>query len=110
MNQPEATEDQLDVLGQALRDDLAAATPAQREELIRDTVRTQTATILDNSEITDESNFVEQGLTSLKALELTRNLMTLTNVEIPLVAVLEYPTPAQLAEYIIDALAADPVA
>jgi acyl carrier protein len=109
MNQPEVivTEEQLGIQGQALRRDLASASATQREALVRDTVLAQSATILDHSGITADSNFVEQGLTSLKALELTRNLMTLTNVEIPLVAILEYPTPTQLAAYIVKALAGD---
>jgi acyl carrier protein len=96
-------EDQLTVEGAALRERLATATPGERETLLRETVRTQAAGILDHATITDDSNFVEQGLTSLKALELTRNLMTLTNVEIPLVAVIEYATPTQLARYIAEA-------
>lgn len=105
MPQSEITtdEDQLTLDGIALRDKLAAATPEEREKLLRETVRTQAADILDHATITDDSNFVEQGLTSLKALELTRNLMTLTNVEIPLVAIIEYATPTQLARYIAEA-------
>jgi acyl carrier protein len=106
MPQSETTtaEDQLTLDGIALRKRLDTAGPQQRDDILRNTVRTQAAAILDHTTIDDDSNFVEQGLTSLKALELTRNLMTLTNVEIPLVAVIEYPTPTQLARYIADAL------
>ena len=105
MTQSETTtaEDQLTLDGTALRKELTNATPEQREHILRQTVRTQAADILDHATIEDDSNFVEQGLTSLKALELTRNLMTLTNVEIPLVAIIEYPTPTQLAHYIAEA-------
>jgi acyl carrier protein len=99
-----ASEDQLVVDGEKLRQEIAAAGPEGREPILREAVRTQAADILDHATIDDDSNFVEQGLTSLKALELTRNLMTLTNVEIPLVAIIEYPTPTQLAGYISEAL------
>ncbi|MBB5936991.1 acyl carrier protein [Streptomyces zagrosensis] len=92
--------------GTELRKDLAAATPEEREAILRETVRTQLAGILSQSTIEDDSNFLENGLTSLTALELTRNLMTLTDVEIPLVAILEYPTPATLGNYLAEAYAA----
>jgi acyl carrier protein len=105
MPQPEITtdEDQLALDGVALRGKLATATPEERERLLCEAVRAQAAHILDHATIDDDSNFVDQGITSLKALELTRNLMTLTNVEIPLVAVIEYATPVGLARYIADA-------
>jgi len=99
-----ATEDQIVLDGAKLRQEIAAAGPEGREPILREAVRTQAADILDHATINDDSNFVEQGLTSLKALELTRNLMTLTNVEIPLVAIIEYATPTQLAGYISEAL------
>lgn len=106
MNQPgtTATDDQLVLEGSALQTRLAAATPDERHTILREIVRIQAAATLDHATIDDDSNFVEQGLTSLKALELIRNLMTLTNIEIPLVAVIEYPTPIQLAHYIDQAL------
>jgi acyl carrier protein len=95
------TETELD--GTALREKLAAATPQERETILRETVRSQVAGILSVPAFEDEGNFLEQGLTSLTALELTRNLMTLTDVEIPLVAILEYPNPAQLGHYLAEA-------
>ncbi|HET8681316.1 MAG TPA: acyl carrier protein [Micromonosporaceae bacterium] len=91
--------------GAGLRQRLATAGTAEREQILRETVRTQAAHVLSASDIADDSNFLEKGITSLKALELNRNLMTLTDVEIPLVAIIEYPTPAQLAQYIARALA-----
>ncbi|HET8659339.1 MAG TPA: acyl carrier protein [Micromonosporaceae bacterium] len=91
--------------GTVLRQRLAAAGTAEREQILRETVRAQAAGILSAPDIADDSNFLQKGITSLKALELNRNLMTLTNVEIPLVAIIECPTPAQLAQYIARALA-----
>ncbi|WP_030843664.1 acyl carrier protein [Streptomyces hygroscopicus] len=92
--------------GAALHQALAIATAEEREDIMRETVRTQLADVLAPTVIDDDSNFLENGLTSLTALELTRNLMTLTDVEIPLVAILEYPTPAQLGHYLAEAYAA----
>lgn len=92
--------------GAELQRELAAATPEEREAILRETVRAQLASILPEATIEDDSNFLENGLTSLTALELTRNLMTLTDVEIPLVAILEYPTPAALGHYLAEAYAA----
>ncbi|MBL1102605.1 acyl carrier protein [Streptomyces coffeae] len=92
--------------GAALHQALSIATPEEREDILRETVRTQLADILAPKPIDGDSNFLENGLTSLTALELTRNLMTLTDVEIPLVAILEYPTPAQLGHYLAEAYTA----
>ncbi|MER0241440.1 acyl carrier protein [Streptomyces sp. HSW2009] len=92
--------------GTELQKQLASASPEEREAILRETVRAQLAGILSPTVIEDDSNFLENGLTSLTALELTRNLMTLTDVEIPLVAILEYPTPAALGNYLAEAYAA----
>jgi aryl carrier-like protein len=53
---------------------------------------------------TPDTNFLENGLNSLRALELTQRLTTLTGIEIPLVAVLEHPTPAALGHHMVDTL------
>jgi len=92
--------------GAALHQALAIATEEEREDILRETVRVQLADVLSPTPIDDDSNFLENGLTSLTALELTRNLMTLTDVEIPLVAILEYPTPTRLGHYLAEAYAA----
>ncbi|MEU5431150.1 acyl carrier protein [Streptomyces olivoreticuli] len=78
---------------------LAAATPEQRERLLTDTIRTQAGALLDTS-LADDGNFLENGLNSLAALELAKNLMVLTGMEIPMVAIVEHPTPARLAHYL----------
>jgi acyl carrier protein len=88
--------------GAALRQRLAAAAPGEVEGLLRETVRAQAGAILDHITVEDDTNFLENGLTSLKALELTRNLMSLTDIEIPLVAVIEHPTPAHLARFMAE--------
>ncbi|MEU1116787.1 MULTISPECIES: acyl carrier protein [unclassified Streptomyces] len=82
-----------------LEKQLAAATPAEREQLLTATIRAQAGKLL-NTELSDDSNFLENGLNSLTALELTKTLMTLTGMEIAMVAIVENPTPAQLAHHL----------
>lgn len=82
---------------------LADAGPEQREKLLTDLVRTQASTILDTP-LTDESNFLKNGLNSLTALELTKTLMELTGLEIAMVAIVENPTAAQLAHQLVQEL------
>ncbi|MBQ1123885.1 acyl carrier protein [Streptomyces sp. A73] len=102
---PEATgTDQAVQEKNSLREKISAAGPEERERILQDTVRKEAADVLDQSALNADSNFLEQGLTSLKALELTRNLMALTDVEIPLVAIIEHPTPTQLARFIATTL------
>ncbi|MEV6671232.1 acyl carrier protein [Streptomyces sp. NPDC051162] len=86
---------------------LAAATPEQREKLLTDIVRTQASTIL-GTPLTDDSNFLENGLNSLTALELTKTLMASTGLEIAMVAIVENPTAAQLAHQLGQELAHTP--
>jgi acyl carrier protein len=89
--------------GASLQRSLASADAGEREQLLRETIRTQASTIL-NTSITDESSFLENGLNSLTALELTKTLMTLTGIEIPMVAIVEHPTPAELAGHLAEQL------
>ncbi|MFC8129724.1 acyl carrier protein [Streptomyces sp. NPDC057302] len=90
--------------GTELEQQLAAATPEQREQLLTDTIRTQAGTLLSTA-LADDSNFLENGLNSLTALELTKTLMGLTGMEIAMVAIVENPTPAQLAHHLSQELA-----
>ena len=103
MSQTSPGPDRLAADGAALQRSLADAGPEERERILRDAVRGQAADILERT-VEDDSNFLELGITSLKALELNRNLMALTGVEIPLVAIIEYPTPTQLARHVADTL------
>jgi aryl carrier-like protein len=82
---------------------LATAGDDERERLLRETVREQATTIL-NTASGDDSNFLENGLNSLTALELTKTLMTLTGVEIPMVAIVENPTPTELGRHLAEEL------
>ncbi|MGO4421873.1 acyl carrier protein [Streptomyces sp. MCAF7] len=50
---------------------------------------------------------MENGLTSLTALELAKGLMSATGLEVPLVAVVEHPTSALLGKYLSEAYEAN---
>ncbi|WP_338682435.1 beta-ketoacyl synthase N-terminal-like domain-containing protein [Streptomyces acidiscabies] len=88
----------------ALERQLAAATPEERERLLVDTIRSEASTLL-NTDLADDSNFLENGLNSLMALELTKTLMSLTGLEIAMVAIVENPSPAELARHLGQELA-----
>lgn len=79
---------------------LAAATPEERETLLRAAVLSRVSAILNRPEMEEESNFLENGLTSLTALELAKGLMSATGLEVPLVAVVEHPTATLLGKYL----------
>ena len=83
-----------------LRESLASAAPEERERILRDVIRTQVATLLSLKSIEDDSNFLEHGLNSMSALELTKNLMEITGMEIPLITIVDHPTPAELSRHI----------
>jgi acyl transferase domain-containing protein len=87
-----------------LQRQLAEATPEERQRLLADTIRAEAGALL-NTTLDDDSNFLENGLNSLMALELTKTLMALTGLEIAMVAVVENPSPAQLARHLGQELA-----
>ncbi|BCB82727.1 hypothetical protein Psuf_000400 [Phytohabitans suffuscus] len=73
-------------------------------ESVLDQVKAVAADVLARDGIDDEANFLELGLTSLTALELTRRLNALTGLDIPLVAIVDHPTPAELSRYLAGSL------
>jgi aryl carrier-like protein len=90
-----------------LRARLESATPQERDELLRGLVLRRVAEILNRPAMTEDSNFLENGLTSLTALELAKQLMSDTELEVPLVAVVEHATSTLLGKYLTEAYEAD---
>lgn len=82
---------------------LSSAGNDEREQVLREIVRTKATGIL-NTPIDDDSNFLENGLNSLTALELTKTLMNICDLEIPMVAIVEHPTPEQLGRHLYEEL------
>jgi aryl carrier-like protein len=85
-----------------LRRAVANGDAKERERLLRETIRAHVATLLSLDSIDDDSNYLELGLNSLSALELTKNLMTITDMEIPLVTIVDHPTAARLAGHLAE--------
>ncbi|MFG2007410.1 acyl carrier protein [Spirillospora sp. NPDC048911] len=83
-----------------LKVSLAGGDAAKRELLLREAIRTRLMELLSLDSIEDDGNFLELGLNSLSALELTKNLMAITEMEIPLVTIVDHPTAAQLAGHL----------
>ena len=85
-----------------LRSALAAGGPEERKRLLREAVRTYAATLLSLDSLDDDSNLLERGLNSLSAIELTKYLMLITDMEIPLVTIVDQPTPALLGDHLAE--------
>lgn len=83
-----------------LRSAIASGDAEQRERLLLEMIRTDVMALLSLSSVEDDGNLLELGLNSLSALELTKKLMTVTDMEIPLVTIVDHPTPARLAGHI----------
>ncbi|MEV6771979.1 type I polyketide synthase [Nocardia sp. NPDC051030] len=95
----------------ALRTRLAGLDEAGRDELIRDLVLRSAAQLLghDSPEAVDpEKDFLETGFDSLAAMELRNSLNAATGLRLSPMVVFDSKTPAQLADYVRDELAAAP--
>ncbi|HXA54010.1 MAG TPA: beta-ketoacyl synthase N-terminal-like domain-containing protein [Solirubrobacteraceae bacterium] len=88
---------------------LAAAPQGERRGLVRRAVREQIATVLgyeSAQEIDLQSPLLELGFDSLTGLELRKRLRGATGLELPVTTLFEHPTPAALADRLLDGLAA----
>lgn len=86
---------------------LASAAPEERRQLLRGLVLRRASEILDVPSLDEESNFLENGLSSLNAVKLSKFLMDDTGIEVPLVSIVEHPTSTLLGTYLAEAYAAD---
>lgn len=86
---------------------IASATPEERQRLLQEQVLVRATEILEAPDLDEESNFVENGLTSLRALQLSKTLMSDTGIEAPLVAIVEHPTPSLLGKFLAEAYEED---
>jgi aryl carrier-like protein len=85
-----------------LRSAFAAGDVEERKRLLREAIRTYAATLLSVDSLDDDSNLLERGLNSLSAIELTKYLMLITDMEIPLVTIVDQPTPALLGDHLAE--------
>ncbi|MEU8347981.1 type I polyketide synthase, partial [Spirillospora sp. NPDC048832] len=92
------------------RDRLAGETePAGRARVVAELVRTHAAAVLGlgpDAEVADDQEFLALGFSSLTALELRNRLCAVTGLRLDPVAAFDHPTPALLADHLLDALSA----
>ncbi|MGW8768201.1 type I polyketide synthase [Streptomyces sp. NPDC055815] len=93
---------------ETLGDRLAALSPAEREELLLDLVRVQTAAVLGRSSaagIPADRPFKDMGCDSLTLVELRNRLQTAAGLRLPATFLFNYPTPLAVVGHLQDELA-----
>ncbi|KJS51026.1 beta-ketoacyl synthase, partial [Streptomyces rubellomurinus subsp. indigoferus] len=88
----------------ALRERLAALSPAERQGTLLDLVRREAAAVLGAEGIGAQQVFKELGLDSLMAVELRRRLAAETGLTLPSTLAFDYPTPVSITGLILDRL------
>ena len=92
----------------ALRQQLAALPPAERDRMLLNLVRAHVAAVLGHAspdEIEPERPFSDLGFDSVTAVELRNRLNSATGLTLPATLVFDYPVPLALAGYLRDEIA-----
>lgn len=90
-----------------LRERLAVAAPADRRDLLLESVRAHAAAVLhvdDMQRISPRRGFNQMGMDSLLAVELKNRLQQLVGLNLPPTVAFDYPTPVALAQHLLDEL------
>ncbi|MEU4878808.1 beta-ketoacyl reductase, partial [Streptomyces sp. NPDC021608] len=97
--------------GESLADRLAKMPQPERQRVLLDLVSADVATVLGRrgrDAIAPDRAFKDLGFDSLTGVELRNRLTAATGLQLPASAVFDYPTPAALADVLLEQLGASP--
>jgi polyketide synthase 12 len=90
----------------ALAQRLGGLSPAERDSLLRELVRSHVAIVLgagnDGEDVDPDKTFQDLGFDSLTAVELRNRLKTTTGLALSPTLIFDYPTPAAVARHLLD--------
>jgi acyl transferase domain-containing protein/acyl carrier protein len=92
-------------------DQVIALTGVKRTEALRDLVCGEVAIVLGHTgsaAIDPGTAFKDMGFDSLTAVDLRNRLSAVTGLQLPATLVFDYPTPAELVDYVSGLITADP--
>ncbi|WP_437612231.1 SDR family NAD(P)-dependent oxidoreductase [Sorangium sp. So ce834] len=97
--------------GTALRDTLLGLSEAERRERVRQLVASETAAVLgmtDPSRLDPDRGFLDLGLDSLMAVELSKRLQKRTGMTVPSTLSFDHPTQSEVARWLLEQLTPQP--
>ncbi|WP_141746731.1 type I polyketide synthase, partial [Streptomyces sp. LUP30] len=98
--------------GESLADRLAKMPQSERQRALLDLVSADVATVLGRrgrDAIAPDRAFKDLGFDSLTGVELRNRLTAATGLQLPASAVFDYPTPAALADVLLEQLGVSPM-
>ncbi|MFD0412571.1 type I polyketide synthase [Streptomyces sp. NPDC127108] len=94
-----------------LREKLGRAPEREHRHIVLQLIRAEVAAVLgqEPGQVSAGQRFQDLGFTSLTAVELRNRLIAATGIKLPPTLVFDHPTPGSLAQWLLGALAPEPV-